>query len=64
MLIHFINFKDVYEQKHHEISVELEKAAQALTDGSQLMDQLLNQKNSLHKELSKSQTDIQELAKA
>lgn len=28
------------------------------------MDQLLNQKNSLHKELSKSQTDIQELAKA
>jgi len=34
MLIHFINFKDVYEQKHHEISVELEKAARALTDGS------------------------------
>ena len=28
------------------------------------MDQLLNQKNILHKELSKSQTDIQELAKA
>jgi K+/H+ antiporter YhaU regulatory subunit KhtT len=28
------------------------------------MDQLLNQKTSLHKELSKSQTDIQELAKA
>ena len=28
------------------------------------MDQLLNQKNSLHKERSKSQSDIQELAKA
>ena len=28
------------------------------------MDQLLNQKNSLHKELSKSQTDIQELGKS
>ena len=41
MLIHFINFKDVYEQKHKEISMELEKAARVLTESSTLMDQLL-----------------------
>lgn len=61
ILIYFINYKDVYEPKHHDIALELEKAINLLKDESTRLDENLLVQNGLNRELKAALGEKEEI---